>query len=105
MDVTVLAEIEELRQMKAGALRSRYRALFGEEPRLSNRQLMFRRIVWHLQARVEGDLGERARRLTCAFVRLRASSKSAGNTGSPEIGSFPAPARCSPASLKTGVSS
>ena len=62
MDTAVLAEIEGLRQMKAGALRIKYREVFGEETRSSNRQFLFRRIAWRLQANVEGDLSERTRR-------------------------------------------
>jgi len=61
MDPVVLAEIENLRQMRAGALRVKYREVFGEESRSSNRQFLFRRIAWRLQANVEGDLTERAR--------------------------------------------
>src|ERR1700674_232135 len=62
MDAAVYAEIEKLRQMKVGALRAKYRDVCGEEPRSSNKQLLFRRIAWRLQAKVEGDLSERARR-------------------------------------------
>jgi hypothetical protein len=62
MDAAVCAEIESLRQMKVGALRAKYRQVCGEEPRSSNKQLLFRRIAWRLQAKVEGDLSERARR-------------------------------------------
>jgi Protein of unknown function (DUF2924) len=49
MDVSIVNEIEELRQMKAVALRIRYREVFGEESRSSNRQFLFRRIAWRLQ--------------------------------------------------------
>jgi Protein of unknown function (DUF2924) len=77
MDATVYAEIENLRQMKVGALRIRYHELFGEESRSSNRQFLFRRIAWRLQARAEGDLSERARRRALeiaddADLRIRA---------------------------------
>jgi len=77
MDPTVLAEIENLRQMKAGALRIKYREVFGEESRSSNRQFLFRRIAWRLQANVEGDISERARRRALeiaddADLRIRA---------------------------------
>ena len=61
MDTAVCAEIESLRQMKVEALRAKYREVCGEEPRSSNKQLLFRRIAWRLQAKVEGDLSERAR--------------------------------------------
>ena len=77
MDTAVLAEIENLRQMKAGALRIKFREVFGEESRSSNRQFLFRRIAWRLQARVEGDISERARRRALeiaddADLRIRA---------------------------------
>ena len=61
MDLPIFEEIEDLRQMKVGALRTKYREVFGEESRSSNRQFLFRRIAWRLQANVEGDLSERAR--------------------------------------------
>ncbi len=36
MDAAVIAEIEELQRMNIGALRTKYRELFGEEPRSLN---------------------------------------------------------------------
>src|SRR5580658_1223420 len=77
MDPAIIAEIEDLRQMKAGALRAKYRELFGEETRSSNKQFLFRRIAWRLQARVEGDLSDRARQRALeiaddADLRIRA---------------------------------
>src|ERR1700679_1918354 len=61
MDASVFTEIEELHRMKAGALRIRYREVFGEESRSANKQFLFRRIAWRLQANAEGDLSERTR--------------------------------------------
>ena len=58
MDVS--GEIENRRQMKVRALRVKYHEVFGEQSRSSNKQFLFRRIAWRLQARVEGDLSERA---------------------------------------------
>ena len=77
MDVSVLDQIEELRHMKVGALRIKYREVFGEESRSSNKQSLFRRIAWRLQARVDGDLSERVRRRALeiaddADLRIRA---------------------------------
>src|ERR1700694_1273618 len=77
MEAAVFAEIEDLRQLKVGALRAKYREVFGEESRSSNKQFLFRRIAWHLQARVEGDLSERVRRRALeiaddADLRIRA---------------------------------
>jgi hypothetical protein len=77
MEVSIIAEIEQLRELKVAALRVRYREVCGEESRSSNRQFLFRRIAWRLQARAEGDLSERARRRAAeiaddADLRLRA---------------------------------
>jgi hypothetical protein len=80
MDASVWTEIEDLRKLTTGALRARYQELFGAESRSSNKQFLFRRIAWRLQARAEGDLNERVRRRAAeiaddADVRLRASKR------------------------------
>jgi hypothetical protein len=62
MNPTVIASLEELPRLKVAALQKRYRELFGEESRSSNKQYLFRRIAFRLQANEEGDLSERARR-------------------------------------------
>jgi hypothetical protein len=62
MDANVIREIERLGSMNVAALKLRYREVCGEESRSSNKQFLFRRIAWHLQAKSEGDLSERARR-------------------------------------------
>jgi hypothetical protein len=62
MNPTVIAAIEELPQLKVAALQKRYRELFGEDSKSSNKQFLFRRIAFRLQANAEGDLSERARR-------------------------------------------
>jgi hypothetical protein len=62
MDPTVIRSMEELASSKIPALKKRYRELFGEESKSSNKQFLFRRIAWRLQANAEGDLSERARR-------------------------------------------
>jgi hypothetical protein len=61
MDSNVIAAIEELQDLKVAALKTRYRELFGEESKSSNKQFLFRRVAWRLQANGEGDLSERAR--------------------------------------------
>jgi hypothetical protein len=61
MDPTVIRSIEELATSKIPVLKKRYRELFGEESKSSNKQFLFRRIAWRLQANAEGDLSERAR--------------------------------------------
>ena len=62
MDETVIRSIEELGSLKIPVLKKRYRELFGEESKSSNKLFLFRRIAWRLQANAEGDLSERARR-------------------------------------------
>jgi len=62
MDKTIIRSIEELASAKIPALRKRYRELFGEESKSSNKQFLFRRLAWRLQANAEGDLSQRARR-------------------------------------------
>jgi hypothetical protein len=77
MDLTIVAEIEALRQMKVRAFRTRYLEVFGEESRSSNKQFLFRRIAWRLQANGEGDLSKRTRQRALdladdADLRIRA---------------------------------
>jgi len=62
MDDNLEAQIERLRKLPALRLQARYRELFGHESRSGNRQFLFRRIAWRLQALAEGDLTERARK-------------------------------------------
>ncbi len=62
MNASLEAEIEQLRKLRIGALRSKYRELFGDESRSFNKQFLFRRVAWRVQALAEGDLTERARK-------------------------------------------
>jgi len=71
MDLAVVRAIDELRDFKVIALQRKYLELFGEETRSSNKQFLFRRIAWRLQADVEGDLSERARRRAAEIVEDR----------------------------------
>jgi hypothetical protein len=56
----VVAAIEQLRSLNVIALREKYQNLFGDQSRSSNKQYLFRRIAWRLQANAEGGLSERA---------------------------------------------
>ena len=77
-NTTALAEqIEGLRHMTVGQLKSRYREVFGEESRSNHKQFLFRRVAWRIQANAEGGLSERARRRALeiaddADLRIRA---------------------------------
>jgi hypothetical protein len=77
MDDAVGRQIESLRKLKTTQLRTRYRDVFGEASPCFNREHLFRRIAWRLQAEAEGDLSERARRRASQLandsdLRLRA---------------------------------
>src|SRR5450432_3704930 len=61
MNAAVLMEIESLRRANVDALRNRYREVFQEQTRCRNREYLFRKIAWRLQALADGDLSERAR--------------------------------------------
>jgi hypothetical protein len=56
MDPTLGKEIARLRQSKVKELQSRYRELFGEDSPSANREHLYRRIAWRLQARETGEL-------------------------------------------------
>jgi hypothetical protein len=62
MNPIVNTAIDKLQDLKIPALKKRYWELFGEESKSTNKQFLFRRIAWRLQANAEGDLSERARR-------------------------------------------
>ena len=70
-------EIDELNRMTVSQLRQKYLEVFSEETRSNNRQFLFRRIAWRIQALAEGGLSERARRRALeiandADLRIRA---------------------------------
>ena len=69
MAQAVGAAIDELRRLKVSALRERYQEIFNEESRSSNKQFLFRRIAWRLQANAEGGLSERARHRAAHIVQ------------------------------------
>ena len=62
-------EILILRRMTATELRARFRELFGEDSRSGNREWLFRRCAWRVQALAEGGLSERARQRAKELVR------------------------------------
>ncbi len=77
MESTMQKEIDELSRMTVSQLRQKYLEVFGEETRSNNRQFLFRRIAWRIQALAEGGLSERARRRALeiandADLRIRA---------------------------------
>jgi len=55
------ARIAKLQQMSTAQLRAQWRQVMGEEPRSHNRQWMFKRLAWAIQALEYGGLSERAK--------------------------------------------
>ena len=56
-------EIRALKKLTTRELQAKYTDVFGEGTPANHRVWLIKRIVWRLQALVEGDLSERARRL------------------------------------------
>lgn len=82
------AQIESLRAMTTGQLRDKYAEVFGEPSRSYNRQFLFRRVAWRIQALAEGGLSERARRRALeiandADLRLRPPRDAFAEGGAP----------------------
>jgi len=87
MDAIVHRAIEQLRRSRLSALKKKYRELFGEEPRSSNKQFLFRRLAWQLQANAEGGLSDRARQRAAEI----ADEGDLGTRASTRLVAIPAP--------------
>jgi hypothetical protein len=57
----IAARLERLAKMTVKELRAEYVVVFGQQPTVSHRQNLFRRIAWEIQAQVEGRLPEEVR--------------------------------------------
>jgi len=55
-------EVAALKRMTVKELRGRYVEVFGEATRSGNKDWLWKRIAWRMQANAEGGLSERARR-------------------------------------------
>lgn len=62
MKVNVAREVAALKRMTVKELCGRYLDVFGETTRSGNKDWLWKRITWRMQANAEGDLTERARR-------------------------------------------
>ena len=58
----ITREVAALKQMTVKELRGRYLEVFREAARSGNKDWLWKRIAWRMQANVDGDLTERARR-------------------------------------------
>ncbi len=76
-------EIALLKQMTVRELREKYETVFGEPTRAGNKDFLFKRIIWRLQAQAEGDLSERARRRAAELARDADLRTTAPRTSAP----------------------
>lgn len=58
----ITREVSALKQMTVKQLRMRYAEVFGDTTHSGNKDWLWKRIAWRLQANAMGDLPERARR-------------------------------------------
>ena len=69
MKVNIAREVAGLKRMTVKELRGRYLDVFGETTRSGNKDWLWKRIAWRMQANAEGDLTERARRRAAELAR------------------------------------
>ncbi len=62
MNLNVTRNINNLRSMTVKALRGKYIEVFGEETRSCNKDFLWKRIAWRMQALEEGNISERGTR-------------------------------------------
>ncbi len=60
--LNIAREVAALKRMTVKELRGRYVEVFGESTRSGNKDWLWKRIAWRMQANPEGGLTERARR-------------------------------------------
>ena len=60
--LNMIREVVALKRMTVKELRGRYAEVFGETTRSGNKDWLWKRIAWRMQANAEGGLTERARR-------------------------------------------
>ena len=66
----ITRDVTALKRMTVKELRSRYAEVFGETTRSGNKDWLWKRIAWRMQANAEGGLEERARRLRARAEEL-----------------------------------
>ena len=68
-DAPVDAQLEALTTMTVAQLRARYAEVFDEPTTSGNRQWLYRRVAWRIQALAYGGLSERARQRAAELAR------------------------------------
>jgi len=97
MGLNVEKEVAALKAMTVPELRARYAEVFGEECRSHHKALLWKRIIWRMQANAEGGLSDRARRraeelANDADLRIYAPKVTAGGAGPVTTGRIATPA-------------
>lgn len=94
-------EVAALKRMTVKELRGRYVEVFGETTRSGNKDWLWKRIAWRMQANAEGGLSERARRraeeiANDADLCMRPAGEVAmpGGRQGPVTAGVPAPSAC-----------
>ena len=59
---SIAVTVKSLREMSVKQLRAKYEAIFGEPCRSSNKDFLWKRIAWRIQAEREGGLSDRAKK-------------------------------------------
>ena len=69
MQLDIDKEVALLQRMTVGQLRERFEETWGEPTNTRNKQWLLKRIAWKMQANIEGDISERARRRAAELAR------------------------------------
>ncbi|MCF7960466.1 MAG: DUF2924 domain-containing protein [Pirellula sp.] len=69
MQLDIDKEVALLHRMTVGQLREKYQETWGEPTNTRNKHWLVKRIAWKMQANIEGDISERARRRAAELAR------------------------------------
>ena len=62
MKLSIPAQIARLQEMSVAELREKWQELYGEEPRVSNRVWLWKRLAWRIQELEYGGLSDAAKK-------------------------------------------
>jgi hypothetical protein len=68
-DATLVQTIAALKKLKVGGLREKYKEVFGEATKSSNKDYLFKRIAYRLQEKKYGGLSERAQKRAAELAK------------------------------------
>lgn len=69
MLIDIDKEVALLQRMTVGQLREKFEETWGEPTNTRNKQWLVKRIAWKMQANIEGDISQRARRRAAELAR------------------------------------